>query len=406
MHTSHRTFVVKKTIANSFLIIGNTIGSGILALPLVTAVFGFLPSVLILTFAWLVMTYSAKLLLECSYWVKEEQNLVSILSMTLSKPWKIIVSLLYLAMLYAMLVAYISISADLTQSVLKQAFTLELPYYSIVLMFTLVFGIVVFYSMAVLERYTRYLVVVLLLIFLFMVSSALPHVSLINLQVQHYSGLIWTLPLAILCFGYPMIVPSLRQYCGDEKMRAVHVIMLGSFLALLMYILWLFAVLGAMPLAGDHGIHALPDQKISSLTAALQAITHNHYLSAGLITFAYFAVATSFMSIAKIVFDFLNDAFLQLNWKNPRASAQVLSLLPPVLISVYIPGLFVYALMFSGAIIGILLVFLPAVLVWRGRYHNNFSHYYQCEGGKRVLIAMMGVGLMVALVEIFHKLFY
>ncbi|HLF66822.1 MAG TPA: aromatic amino acid transport family protein [Gammaproteobacteria bacterium] len=397
---------MKKTIANSFLIIGNTIGSGILALPLVTAVFGFFPSILILTFAWLVMTYSAKLLLECSYWVKDEQNLVTILSMTLPKSARLIVSLLYLAMMYGMLVAYISISSDLTQAVLTRVFSLDFPYYSIVLLFTLVFGVVVFYSMDVLERYTRYLVVVLLLIFLFMVLSALPHVSLSHLQMQHYHGLIWTLPLALLCFGYPMIVPSLRQYYGDQKMRAVHVIMLGSFLALLMYVLWLFAVLGAMPLEGTHGINALPDQKISSLTAALQAITHNHYLSAGLTTFAYFAVATSFMSIAKIVFDFLNDAFLQLKLKRPRLTAQVLTLLPPVMISVYIPGLFVYALMFSGAIIGMLLVFLPALLVWRGRYQRNFSHFYQCEGGKSLLIAMMAIGLVVAFIEIFQNLFF
>lgn len=397
---------MKKTLANSLLIVGNTIGSGILALPLVTSVFGFLPSVLLLIFAWLVMTYSSKLLLETSYWLRDEQNLVSILSMTLSPFSKMIVSLLYLCMMYALLVAYISISSDITQALLKNTFALEIAYPAIAVIFVSIFGLVVFFNMDFLEKYTRVLVIILLFIFLLMVFSAVPHVTVTHLAYQQYHGIIWTLPLAILCFGYPAIVPSLRQYCGDDKKLAVRIIMIGSFLALLMYILWLVAVLGVLPLTGEHGIHQLPDQKVSSLTAALHAITQSHHFHWGLTTFAYLAVATSFMSLAKILFDFLNDAAKRLQIKQHRTIARVGTLVPPLLISIYIPGLFVYALMFGGAIIGILLVFLPALLVWRGRYQKHYSHFYQCEGGKGLLMVMIVLGIIIGLVEIVQKIFY
>lgn len=394
---------MKKTISNSFLIIGNTVGSGILALPLVTAIYGFAPSVGMLIFAWFVMSCSAKLLLESSYWVNDQEHLVSILSKTLSRPAKFAVSLLYACMMYGLLVAYISISADIIQSVAEKTFSYHLPYSAVVLLFTLIFGIVVFYKLDILDRYNRYLVGGLLIIFLLMVFTAFPHVSLENLNYMNFDGVGWTLPLAILCFGYPSIIPSLRQYCGEDKNRIVRVISIGGTVTLMMYIIWQFAVLGSLPLDGPDGIRALPAQNVSSLTAALHKVTQNAYLHIGITLFAFFAVATSFMSISKIVADFYTDGLFLSGLKNHRLSAQALTLVPPVLVSLFVPGLFIYAITFSGAIVGILLVFLPAYVVWRGRYNKKLSHTYVCEGGKPLLIFIMAVGLLVAITEIVHK---
>lgn len=388
---------MKKTLSNSFLIIGNTVGSGILALPLVTAVYGFIPSVGMLIFAWFVMSYSAKLLLECSYWVNDKEHLVSILSKTLSAPSRAAVSILYVSMMYGLLVAYISISADLIQTIIK------LPYYSLVIGFTVIFGIVVFYTLDILDRYNRYMVGGLLLIFLFMLASSIPHVAMNNLSYMSFNGVLWTLPLAILCFGYPTIIPSLRQYCGEDKNRIVRVIAVGGTITLLMYIAWQYAVLGSLPL---ESIHALPAQNVSSLTAALHQITQNAYLHFGINIFAFLAVATSFMSIAKILADFYTDGLFISGLKNHRISAQMLTLVPPVIVSLFIPGLFIYAITFSGAIVGLLLIFLPALIVWRGRYDKQLSQTYVCEGGKPMLIWMMFIGIVVAIVEIIHKVIY
>jgi tyrosine-specific transport protein len=249
------------------------------------------------------------------------------------------------------------------------------------------------------------LVGALLLVFGFMVFTAGPHITHENLSYINFDGIYWIFPVAILCFAYTTIVPSLHAHCGTDKKLILRVLFVGGFISLLMYLIWQYAVLGTLPLEGSHGIHALHAQNVSSLTTALLDVTQSHSLPRGLSAFAFIAVATSFMSVAKIVFDFFNDGLCQSKVKHHRRLAQFLTLVPPVIVALYIPGLFVYAITFSGAIMGILLVFLPAFLVWRGRYVKHLSTEYTCWGGKPLLIIIMILGIVIAFIEVIHKLF-
>ena len=68
----------------------------------------------------------------------------------------------------------------------------------------------------------------------------------------------------------------------------------------------------------------------------------------------------------------------------------VIALLPPLLIVLFYPGVFLSALTYAGIICLILLALLPILMVWRGRYQlpalQGQANHYQVKGGKGSLI--------------------
>jgi len=78
------------------LVSGTTIGAGMLALPVITGLAGFIPAILIMTAIWLFMMLTAFYLLEVNLRIKDESNLISMMHKTLGRPGEIISWIVYL----------------------------------------------------------------------------------------------------------------------------------------------------------------------------------------------------------------------------------------------------------------------------------------------------------------------
>ena len=64
-------------------------------------------------------------------------------------------------------------------------------------------------------------------------------------------------------------------------------------------------------------------------------------------------------------------------------------LVPPLLIVLTKPGIFIAALSSAGLIVLILLLILPALMTWRGRYHLSIAKGYRVYGGRVLPIALL-----------------
>jgi tyrosine-specific transport protein len=85
----------------------------------------------------------------------------------------------------------------------------------------------------------------------------------------------------------------------------------------------------------------------------------------------------------------------------------VLTFTPPFVFSVADSRAFLTALEYAGAFgVITLLGFLPALMVWGGRYEKGLSKEakYRAPGGKLALLVVMGIAITVSLVEIIIKL--
>ena len=70
------------------LIAGCCIGAGMLALPVVTGIGGFIPSIILMVFIWLFMATTGMLLLEANLALGVNLSLISLAEKTLGKPGK------------------------------------------------------------------------------------------------------------------------------------------------------------------------------------------------------------------------------------------------------------------------------------------------------------------------------
>ncbi len=86
-----------KLFGGILLIIGTSIGGGMLALPIATAQLGVINALIFLVICWAMMTAAALLILEVNLWHNINSNLISMAKTTLGKfgqiiAWLIVIS--------------------------------------------------------------------------------------------------------------------------------------------------------------------------------------------------------------------------------------------------------------------------------------------------------------------------
>jgi tyrosine-specific transport protein len=80
--------------------------------------------------------------------------------------------------------------------------------------------------------------------------------------------------------------------------------------------------------------------------------------------------------------------------------AALITFVPPLLFAAFYPDGFILALGYAGVIVALIHGVLPALMVWRGRYHLRLSqaHDYRVFGGKSLilLVIIFSVVIIVA----------
>ncbi|MBX9745108.1 MAG: amino acid transporter, partial [Chlamydiales bacterium] len=114
-------------VGGMLLVSGSCIGAGMLALPILTGLAGFFPSLTMLLAAWAGMTFTALLLLEVNGWFVTQVNLLSMSKKGLGNGGRTVAWISYLFLFYALLVAYISASGTVFSAILQTVFHIVIP---------------------------------------------------------------------------------------------------------------------------------------------------------------------------------------------------------------------------------------------------------------------------------------
>ncbi len=197
-------------IGGILLIIGTSIGGGMLALPVATAEVGFFNSVLFLIGCWLVMTVGALLVLEVNLRLPPGSNMVSMAKSTLGLPGQILAWVTYLFLLYTLLAAYISGGSDVFSSIFA-TLHIAIPAKLSALIFTLLFGCVVYAGIRAVDFVNRGLMFGKLGVFLVLLVIISPHMKRTLLDGGSVQAITGSLMILITSFGFASIVPSLRE---------------------------------------------------------------------------------------------------------------------------------------------------------------------------------------------------
>lgn len=378
-----------KLLGGILLIIGTSIGAGMLALPIVTAQLGFIGSVILLIFSWSLMTVSSLLLLEVNLWLPLNSNLISMAKATIGPLGQILAWMTYLLLLYSLLCAYIAGGGDIFHALLLQQ-GMNFSLSSGAIIFTLLLGWVVFLGIRMVDYTNRGLMLVKFGAYLLMILMLLPLITTGKLASGHvmHVSLANALMVTITSFGYAAIIPSLRVYFGGDLKKLKKAIIVGSLVPLISYIAWDAAILGIVPIDGLTQII-----RSNSQTSDLVHLLNSH-VTQGTIPllvklFTSICMVTSFLGVGLCLADFLADG-LQLEKKGKNnLFIHILTFFPPLIIVVFFPSVFVKALEYAGIYCVILLVLLPTWMVWQGRYNKAISKGYRAIGNKPLLVGLI-----------------
>lgn len=382
-------------VGGILLIGGSCVGAGMLALPILTGLAGFFPSLILCLCAWAFMTLTGLLLVEVNGWFDSRVNVISMAGYTLGSVGRVVSGTLYLFLFYSLLVAYISGSGSLTTSYAQILGKFSLPPWTGSLFFVLLFGGVVYQGTRTVDLWNRVLMGGKIATYLAMVFLGVQHIKPHLLLHTEPSFALFSLPVLVICFGYHNMIPTLTAYMKGDVKRVRTVIWGGSLLALAIYLIWELVVLGIVPQGGEWGLVESFKQgrQASSSVAGILGVSWVSTFAEGL---ALFALLSSFMAQSLALTHFLADAFKVKEGQHENLRLCALALAPPLLCALLYPQLFIQALNFAGGVCAVILFgVLPALMVWRGRYIKATPSAYQVTGGKPLLIGVMVFALFI-----------
>ncbi|MBS0634921.1 MAG: amino acid transporter [Verrucomicrobia bacterium] len=363
-----------RTLSAIFLVAGTCVGGGMLALPVATALNGFIPSISIMVLAWLAMMLTALYLVEVGFWMKKDDaHVISMTKRFMGPAGQTVAWLLYLFICYASLIAYTAGSGHLLTKAVTTYAGFELTKEMGCIIFIAIFGPCLFFSHAFLGRVNSILFIAMIVAYIALITLCVPHISCDNLMRSNWSGAWLAVPLLLTAFSFQTMVPSLHPYLNHHGPSLRLAIVGGTALAFLVYVIWQASVLGAVPLTGDFGlIQALKEGEAAThvLGHAVGSI-HIELLAS---FFAFFALVTSFFGISLGFYDFLSDGLNipKKGWGNILLGALIL--LPTLYAAINFEKIFLKALDASGGFgDSILNGLIPIAMIWLGRYHYKLE---------------------------------
>ena len=274
--------------------------------------------------------------------------------------------------------------------------------------FTCFIGIILFIGTAAADQLNRILSIGLFITYAILVIIGSPHVDInVISNIGDPKAIPATIPLIITTFGFAIIVPSLSHYLQQNIKHLIYVLIIGSIIPLLIYLLWEYVILGTLSIPAPYGLAALAKIQAdgTQVGIALEKVLGNQYLSTAAKSFSLFAILTSLIGVALCLFHFLADGLQmpQKGWSGIKLF--ILTFAPPAIIILFYPTGFDSILSFGGIFVAIILGILPICMAWgAGRYYYKHNYSFRLPGGKFLLITTGLFFLYVIIQEIYNTI--
>jgi tyrosine-specific transport protein len=345
------------------MITGTSIGTGILGLPITTSQAGFWPTILMFIITWLFMTQAALYILDVKMHYRSHHTLSSLIQLTLGKIGHYSSALILIILLYALLSTYIMTGTAWLRLWLAPTFLFK--FHWVAIGFVTVFGLILTMKDRRIYAINNLLGIALAIAFIIMIGLSLWPINLSLLNYTHPPAILRSMPLLLTTFGFSVVVPTITEYLDYDAGQIKSAIIVGSFLALVGYVIWEWVTLGHIPRTGTTGLNMLYryGDNGTGVIHAFSVATGNRWATTAGQLFAIFADITSFFGIALALMHCLKE---WLSLKMPPIQKHrlimILTFFPPLCVTLFYPEAFVELLSFAGLSVALLLGLFPALM--------------------------------------------
>lgn len=387
-----------KTLGSISIVAGTAIGGGMLALPLATAALGMIPALILLVVIWAISAYTSLLMLEINLRSGVGDNVHAITGKTLGKAGQVIQGGSFLSLLFALTMVYLMGGSSLLETRL-QPIGINMSNQVAVILFTVFFGGLIAIGVKWIDKISRILFSAMVLLLVVVVSFLLPDVSLMT-ALNNYSTTVasgdalqqlWlaAIPVVFTSFGFHVCIATIVRYLDGDAVALRKVLLIGSTIPLVCYILWLLVTLGSL---GGEAVHSFGGS-LPKLVAALQGLVQSSIISQAIDLFANLALITSFLGVTMSLFDYVAELTRAKDSVAGRAKTWLITFVPPLLCALYYPDGFFQVLGFAAIPLVVMIIFLPIAMALKQR--AQLLGGYQVSGGK---FALAIAGLSGALI--------
>lgn len=392
-----------KMLGSIAIVAGTAIGAGMLALPLATAALGMIPAILLMVVIWGLSAYTSLLMLEINLRSGVGDNVHAITGKLLGKKGQMVQGASFLSLLFALTAAYLTGGSSLLVLKAQNMFDIVLDNQLAVVLFTIVLGGFAALGVAWVDKVSRFLFSLMILLLIVVVLFLLPEVSISSMATNAIaqsltSSWMAAIPVVFTSFGFHVCIATLVRYLDGDAASLRKVLLIGSTIPLACYIFWLLVTLGTV---GGNEISGF-NGSLPALISALQEIAHTPWISKCISLFADLALITSFLGVTLSLYDFVAELTRAKKTFFGRTQTWLLTFVPPLLCALYVPEGFVAVLGFAAVPLVVMIIFLPIVMALRQR--QAVPQGYQVSGGTFTLglagllgAIIIGAQLFVAL---------
>ncbi|GGF94201.1 MULTISPECIES: amino acid permease [Cysteiniphilum] len=376
-----------RLLGGAFLVVGTTIGAGMLSLPLITAACGLWVSIVLIIISWSVMYLTALRLIKVCAHQPLGVNFTSLIKEEMPKSLQVVFTLVYLLLLYALMAAYTTQGASLVNLV-SQA---QVPTVSVdAIVFILIFGLVIL-STRLSDYVNRSFVSVKLVFYVLCVVSmlfALKWANMLKMPLSFYA-LVFAWPTLLPSFGFQNIIPVLYEYQKGDVQAVKRSVFIGSIAVLVIYIIWLIVCLAILPQQGVHSYETIfkDGNTLTALMSEIKQATQSASINTFLSVFVNISIITSFICVGLSLYHYIRDTFRRFNIELNKIIGFLLTFIPPFIFTVFYPKGFILALQYAAIFAVVIFVFTPIYLDKENR--KEVINFYPLVLGALVIIAQV-----------------
>lgn len=366
---------LNRLIGSIFILIGTEVGGGILALPILVAHYGFIVGVILLFITWLIMTYTIFVICDINLSMPSGTNFAG-MSQKVFGTWGLVVTwICMLLILYPITVAYISASGSTFGKLLN------ISNHTALILFVSFLGIFVIGGTSKVDFINKILLglkLLLLTLSCLILSKYINYNYLAVTYKVNSQGLLISFPIFITSFVGHIIIPTIRVYLNSDIRSIRRVLWVGCVVPLILYILWIIAIIGNIPPDGKYSLYYLNSLGDAANVGDVLEILKNNlkieYFMTPVLLFTTISVSTSFLSVSTALKDFLIDGF-KLNRVSPlhrQVYIVLLVFILPVIICLLFDRVFLKALNFVGVSSIVIFVIMPMLMAIKYKFNNIF----------------------------------
>ncbi len=350
-------------ISIGFLIVGNLIGAGILALPINTGLAGFVPAMIGLLVTSSAMYYSSIILSREAVARQESTfNYPSLYRNHLGEAGKWVAVVANLIILYGLLTAYLT---GIT-TIISRLFNLSVHPFWLMLIFFTITSIISLASIDRLMKYIAMLVAVKCVAFAVIAVMGGLHIKAENLAHTDWPLFVCGIPILVTAFHFHNIIPAICESLSWDQKTISRTMLLGMAMGFLMNGAWLLVGIGVLPMDNSATGLITAFQKNLPATIPLAAAIGSQTFLVLAMSFATVSITTAYLSNGMGLIGFMDDLTSQYRGSANPLLSRVLAFAPPLVIALVYPDIFLKAIDIAGGF-GIVMLFgiLPSIIAIR-----------------------------------------